>query len=125
VTVQQKHVLIVDDDAVFADAIGAVLRNAGFRATTSSHFDSALRVVEGPDPVHLLLADIVTPGGINGIALSRMARMRKRGIRVVYCTGHDIPGIDREVLGPVLRKPVDNDVLIDTLRDALASHPDI
>ena len=32
-TVQQKYVLIVDDDAVFADAIGAVLRNAGFRAT--------------------------------------------------------------------------------------------
>ena len=52
-----------------------------------------------------------------------MARMRKRDIRVVYCTGYDIPGIGREVMGPVLRKPVDNDVLINTVRDALASHP--
>ena len=122
---QQKHVLVVDDDAVFADAVGVVLQNAGFRATTSSHFDSALRVIEGPDAVHLLLVDIVMPGGINGVALSRMARMRKRDIRVVYCTGYDIPGIGREVMGPVLRKPVDNDVLINTIRDALASHPGI
>ena len=123
--VRKKHILIVDDDAVFADAAGAVLRNAGFRTTTSPHFESALRVIEGPDEVHLLLADIVMPGGINGVALSRMARMRKRDIGVVYCTGYDIPGIGREVMGPVLRKPVDNDVLINTVRDALASHPGI
>ena len=65
-----QHILVVDDDAGFAEATGAVLREAGFRVTTASHFSSALTVLEGNDPVHLLLLDIAMPGSVNGVALS-------------------------------------------------------
>jgi len=116
-----QHILVVDDDAGFAKAIGEVLREAGFRVTTSSHFDSALRVLDGNDSVHLLLADIAMPDGVNGIALSRMGRMRRPDLQVVYLTGYEIPGIENEALGPVLRKPVDNDALIRGIKGALVS----
>jgi len=116
-----QHILVVDDDAGFAEAIGAALREAGFRVTTSSRFDSALTVLDGNDSVHLLLADIAMPDDINGIALSRMGRMRRPDLQVVYLTGYEIPGIENEALGPVLRKPVDNDALIRVIKEALMS----
>jgi CheY-like chemotaxis protein len=67
-----------------------------------------------------MLADIVMPDRVNGIALSRMARLRRRDIKVVYMTGYNIPGIDREALGPILRKPIDDLVLIEEVGRVLA-----
>jgi hypothetical protein len=34
--------------------------------------------LESPRPIDLLVTDIVMPERVNGIALSRMARMRRR-----------------------------------------------
>jgi hypothetical protein len=51
------------------------------------------------------------PDRVNGIALSRMARLRRRYIKVVDITGYNIAGVDREALGPILRKPVDKRVI--------------
>jgi CheY-like chemotaxis protein len=61
------------------------------------------------------------PDSVNGIALSRMARLRRRNLRVVYLTGYDIPGADREALGPILRKPVDEQALINEVERVLAA----
>ena len=116
-----QHILVVDDDVGFAEATGAVLREAGFRVTTASHFSSALAVLDGNDAVHLLLLDIAMPGGVNGVALSRMGRMRRPDLRVVYLTGYEIPGLENEALGPVLRKPVANDTLISVIKEVLVS----
>jgi hypothetical protein len=60
------------------------------------------------------------PDRVNGIALSRMARLRRRYIRVVCITGYNIPGVDREALGPILRKPIDDRVPIEELGRVLA-----
>jgi hypothetical protein len=40
-----------------------------------------------------------------------MARLRRRCIKVVDITGYNIAGVDREALGPILRKPVDERVI--------------
>jgi hypothetical protein len=32
------------------------------------------------------------PERINGVALSRMARMRRPGLKAIYLTAYDIPG---------------------------------
>jgi hypothetical protein len=52
------------------------------------------------------------PDRVNGMALSRMARMRRRDIRVIYISGYDISGLEREALGTMLRKPVKDDQLL-------------
>ncbi|HEY2616578.1 MAG TPA: hybrid sensor histidine kinase/response regulator, partial [Acetobacteraceae bacterium] len=77
--------------------------------------------LEAELPVDLLLTDIVMPGSVNGIALSRMARLRRRDLKVMYLTGYNIPGVEREALGPILRKPVDNDVLLDEIGRVLSA----
>ncbi|MEJ0020112.1 MAG: response regulator [Acetobacteraceae bacterium] len=119
--VAKGHILVVDDDATFGEVLCRVLRSDGYQARLAGEFRSALEILESDQPVDLLLVDIVMPDSVNGVALSRMARLRRRNLKVVYITGYSIPGAEREALGPILRKPVDNQVLLDEIARTLAS----
>src|SRR4051812_14578770 len=112
-TATKGHILVVDDDPTLGEALCQVLCGEGYNAARATEFRAALEILEGEQPIDLLLVDIVMPDSVNGIALSRMARLRRRGIKVIYLTGYSIPGAEREALGPILRKPVDNQVLIE------------
>jgi CheY-like chemotaxis protein len=115
------HILVVDDDEGSGSAIGRLLQKAGYAAQVMSHFQPALEALESDTPIDLLVTDIVMPSRVNGVALSRMARMRRRGIKVLYITGYDIPGVEREALGPVLKKPVSGEDLIAEVERLLAA----
>jgi CheY-like chemotaxis protein len=119
-TPARGHILLVDDDTTFGNAAGAVLRRAGFSVTIAANFQPALEVLEGESPLDLMLADIAMPSGINGIALSRMARLRRPKLKVLYITGYNIPGMEREALGPILKKPIDDATLVSEIEQALA-----
>ncbi len=114
------RILVVEDDRTFGEALCQVLSRAGYATSLATDFQTALGILEAEQPLDLLLVDIVMPDGINGIALSRMARMRRRDLKVIYITGYNIPGVEREALGPVLQKPVDNQRLIDEIARVLA-----
>src|SRR5579871_1509716 len=109
----KAHILVVEDDGPYREVLGRLLQREGFEVSLTSDFRDALEILETDRQIDLLLADIVMPDRVNGIALSRMARLRRRDIKVVYITGYQIPGIDREALGPILRKPVAESVLIE------------
>ena len=81
----------------------------------------ALEDLESARPVDLLITDIVMPDRVNGVALSRMARMRRPELKVIYLTAYDIPGVDDDAIGPVLRKPIDEDRLVAEVRRVLAT----
>jgi CheY-like chemotaxis protein len=114
------RILVVEDDRTFGETLCKVLGRAGYTTSLATDFQTALGILEADQPLDLLLVDIVMPDGINGIALSRMARMRRRDLKVIYITGYSIPGVEREALGPVLRKPVDNQHLIEEIARVLA-----
>ena len=116
----KARILVVEDDRTLGEALCQVLCHHGYAATAATDFRTALDVLEGEDDVHLMLVDIVMPGSVNGIALSRMARLRRRDLKVIYLTGYNIPGIEDEALGPILRKPIDNQALIEEIARVLA-----
>jgi hypothetical protein len=120
VNVGTGHILLVDDDQACREAYGKVLRRAGYEVSTAGDFRLALEILESERPLDLLVIDIVMPGSVNGLALSRMARMRRKALKVLYVTGYTIPGVDREALGPILVKPVEDDRLIGEVVHALA-----
>ena len=62
----------------------------------------------------MLVTDVVMRSGINGIPLGRMARLRRRGIRLVCLTGYDTPGTKHEAGGPLPGKPVEPEQLART-----------
>ncbi len=114
------HILVVDDDPLYREALGQVLQRQGYAVSLTADFRGALEILETDQPVDLMLVDIVMPDRVNGVALSRMARLRRKDLKVIYITGYSIPGIDREALGPVLRKPVDDAVLVEEIAKLLA-----
>jgi CheY-like chemotaxis protein len=117
----RRHILFVDDDGTFGEAMAQVLRRAGFDVTFACDFRLALEVLEADCQIDMLICDIVMPNSVNGIALTRMARLRRRDLKVMYITGHNIPGVEKEALGPILRKPVDEARLVSEVERALAT----
>ena len=114
------RILFVDDDQVLAVALAQVLRGAGYEVQLAPDYRLALEVLESNAPVDLLVCDIVMPDRVNGLALGRMARLRRPELKIIYVTGHDIPGVGDEALGPVLRKPIDNDLFVAEIERVLA-----
>ena len=120
-TVSVPRILLVDDDLVFGAAAAHVLRAAGFEVFVAPDYRLALEDLESTRSIDVLITDIVMPQRVNGVALSRMAQMRRPGLKVIYMTAYDIPGIEDEAIGPVLRKPIDDDRLVAEVRRALAT----
>src|SRR5271157_649196 len=120
-TVTGSRILVVDDDPAFGDATARALRAAGFEVFLAPDHRLALEDIESTRPIDLLITDIVMPDRVNGLALSRMARMRRPELKVIYLTAYDIPGVEDEAAGPVLRKPIDEEQLITEVRRSLAT----
>jgi CheY-like chemotaxis protein len=112
-------ILVVDDDEAFGAASCKALRGAGYSVHFAPDYRLALQHLETELPVDLLVTDIVMPQRVNGLALGRMARLRRPDIKLLYLTGYDIPGIDNEALGPVLRKPIDLDQVVVEVKKVL------
>jgi DNA-binding NtrC family response regulator len=111
-----KWILVVDDDEAFRDSTASIVRSAGYQVCTAPDYRLALEILERGDPVDLLLLDIVMPDRVNGFALARMARLRRPELKVIYISGFDIPhATGEEALGPIIRKPVDSDQLLDEI----------
>jgi DNA-binding NtrC family response regulator len=119
-TVGTGHILLVEDDQGCREAYSRALRKAGYAVSTAADFRLALEILEAEGPLDLLMVDIVMPGSVNGLALSRMARMRRKDLKVLYVTGYSIPGVEREALGPILLKPVDDERLVGEVGHVLA-----
>jgi two-component system OmpR family response regulator len=113
------RVLVVDDDDAFRYAAVKMLADAGFEAVEAPDYRQALDILDDKKPLELLLMDIMIPG-VNGFALTRMARMRHRALKVVYVSAFDVP--TAEALGPVLRKPIDGEKLLAEIRKVLADN---
>jgi CheY-like chemotaxis protein len=114
------RILVVDDDQMLAGALAQILRGAGYAVQLAPDYRLALEVLESNALVDLLVCDIVMPDRVNGLALGRMARLRRPELKIIYITGHDIPGVEDEALGPVLRKPIDNDLFLAEIERVLA-----
>jgi CheY-like chemotaxis protein len=116
-----SRILLVDDDPAFGDAMARVLRAAGSEVFLAPDYRLALEDLESTRPIDLLIMDIVMPDRVNGVALSRMTRMRRPELKVIYLTAYDIPGVEDEAAGPVLQKPIDEDRLVAEVRRVLAT----
>lgn len=115
-----SRILIFEDDPGYAEALGALLREAGYEPVVATHFTTALQALASARPPDLLITDIVMPPGqVNGLALARMARMKRPGIQVMYVTAYDIPQANQEAFGPVLRKPVPDEIILSQVQGSL------
>lgn len=114
-------VFVVDDDASIRDALSLLISLKGMRASVFASAEDFLAVYD-----HswrgCLLTDLKMPG-MNGLALQAALREKDVTLPVVVLTAHGDVSTTRAALknGAVdfLEKPVDDDVLVDVLKNAI------
>lgn len=117
----EPTVFVVDDDASIRDALGLLISLKGLRPSV---FSSAQEFLAEYDLQWrgCLLTDLQMPG-MSGLDLQATLQARGSVLPVVVLTAHGDVATTRAALksGAVdfLEKPVDDDVLIDVLRNAI------
>ena len=77
-----------DDEKVRAYAVD-VLRELGYQVIEAENGETALAALDrASPPVDLLFTDVVLPGGMTGADISREAKARHPGLRVLFATGY-------------------------------------
>jgi FixJ family two-component response regulator len=119
---ETAKVYIVDDDAMFARGLARLVGAAGWQVEV---FNSAAEFLGGVDAGNpgCVLLDVRMPG-MKGPELYRAMLARDMHLPVIFLTAHgDVPtSVDVMKMGAVdfLEKPVSGDVLVGTIRVAIA-----
>ncbi len=80
-------VLVVEDEADVRAYTAEAVRELGYRVAVADSPEQALQMLQGPDPVDVLLTDIVMPG-MTGRQLADAAAGLRPGLKVLYMTGY-------------------------------------
>jgi CheY-like chemotaxis protein len=106
-TVQRATVLVVDDEESLRRLVSRALLGVGFAVLEADNGATALRLLAGPGPVHLVISDIHMPV-MDGIAFARELRLLRPQLPILFITGRESPGLT----GEILLKPFGPDALV-------------
>ncbi len=105
-----ETILLVEDEESVRELARHILGLDGYTVLEASNGKSALQISEQhPDPIHLLLTDVVMPGGLSGRGLVERLTPLRPEIKVLYVSGYSNDTIiDNVILSPgtaFLQKP--------------------
>jgi FixJ family two-component response regulator len=115
-------IVIVDDEESVRRALNRLMLSAGFRVLS---FTSGVEFFDylGTDQPDCVILDLHMPG-MSGFDIQSQLYNEKRPIPVVIITGHDTPKSQHwaKSAGTIayLRKPVDDQVLLDAVNAAIS-----
>ena len=114
----RKAVLVVEDDPASRRLFATALTLAGFDVREAPNGYEAIHSVER-NPPDLIVLDLLLPG-FGGLAVQQefTERAGTRLIPIVIVTG-STRELDHLAVAGVLRKPVDSDALVETVRQCL------
>jgi len=113
-------VMVVDDEAIVADCLAAMLTDAGYDVTTFNNPKLALaELAREPEAWALVVTDQRMPG-MNGDVLAKAMRERRPDLPIVLSSGYgeDTSAARMRALGvdAFIPKPYDIDAAVETVR---------
>jgi signal transduction histidine kinase/ActR/RegA family two-component response regulator len=103
-----ETILVVDDDDHIRAVTARMLQGLGYRVTTATSGEEALRVATAAGSrIALVLTDIVMPG-MGGPTLAARLRSHLPGLPILFCSGYPAGAGAAELAlaaGPLLAKP--------------------
>lgn len=121
---QAGRVLVVDDEEAVREVAQLLLQRGGLQVETVDGGDSALARVRSADDLDAVLLDLAMPNR-SGADVLRTVRAERPHLPVVIASGYkrDVAGQRTNLEGAFgfVPKPYDPDVLLETLRKAVAS----
>jgi DNA-binding NtrC family response regulator len=82
-------VLVVEDEYLIADGVGAALADFGFSVALAGSADQALSYLNSGRAVSLVFSDINMPGSTDGLGLARQIAKQDPGMPVILTSGND------------------------------------
>jgi signal transduction histidine kinase len=116
-------VLVVEDDRNLRMLAVELLHRLGYRTLAAGDGAAALALLDSSSEVALLLADMVLPGGMNGVDLARAAQRVRPQLPVLFMSGYTENAVihngrlDEGVR--LLEKPFTTHALASAVRQAL------
>ena len=123
-----ETILLVEDAEALRKLTQSFLEESGFRVLSAPDGEKAFQLaVQNPEPIHLLLTDVVMPG-MNGRLLAEKLAPRQPGMKVIYMSGYTDAFISGHgVLKPgtcLIHKPFTEETLITKVREVLDATSD-
>ena len=112
-------VLCVDDEPIVLRMCSITVAEAGFRVAVAENGAAGLEAfLRLSDQVCLVLADVVMPGKINGIEMTRRILEIAPATKILLMTGYsdDIVAVEGRSQLPLIRKPFLRDELVKMIR---------
>jgi two-component system phosphate regulon response regulator PhoB len=115
---QGKSILVVEDDAALRQLFATALELAGYAVRQAPNGYEAMHAVDHQPP-DLIVLDLLLPGfGGLGVRKDIADRAATAHIPIVIVTG-STRDLDQIRVACVLRKPVDPDTLVATVKECL------
>jgi CheY-like chemotaxis protein len=118
-----ETVLLVEDEGQVRTLERDILKARGYHVLTAGHGKDALRICqEYPEPIHLLVTDLILPH-MNGRELARRVLPMRASMKVLFVSGYPdetllSAGVARNTV-PFLQKPFASEMFLRTVRNVL------
>ena len=117
-------ILLAEDETVVREMTSRTLNWRGYNVLEAANGDEALRIAKQHDgPIHLLLTDVVMPGGMSGSQLAQRVVQHYPDIKVLYTSGYTDDSIVRFGVQALehafLQKPFTPAILLDKIYQVL------
>lgn len=121
----QRRILAVEDQPEVRAHVERLLTRLGYTVVSASDASSALKILKGGQAFDLLFTDIIMPGGMNGLELSKAAEEIAPHLKVLYTSGYPAAvfedlGLEDQNSIHVLGKPYKANQLKEAIAKALA-----
>ncbi len=119
-----ETILVVEDESAVRLLVSSLLQRCGYTVLTAASGVAALDVwKEHKDSIHLLLTDMIMPGGMTGRELAETLRAENPVLKVIYTSGYSTDILEKAstlVEGfNFLQKPYQSQQLAQTVRKCL------
>ncbi|MFT6944271.1 MAG: CheY-like chemotaxis protein [Yoonia sp.] len=121
---QGQTVLVVDDSPQIRRLTTALLRDLGYQVQEAASGDAAAQMLQNDNAIASVLAELVMPGELDGLALARHIVATYPDIRILLNSGYAVDILARQtddINDRILRKPYRQSELADALQALFAA----
>ena len=119
-----ETILVVEDEPVLRELAHLILRDRGYRVLEASSGVEALSLCQRqPEPIHLLVTDMIMPEGVSGKELAEQLVAKRPKLKVIFTSGYNVDEMGGEFIpkdgSRFLQKPYNHLTLARTVRESL------
>ena len=121
---KRATILLVEDDAAVRATLARALLEAGYHVLEAEDAKAARGLLQGKEPIALLVADVSLPG-VSGLALARWVGETAPQVKIIMISGHPDQAGDAAKVGYFLQKPFRAERLVSLANALLDTGPSV